>query len=62
MFGFHFGLTRLFAFSREPAQLVVGILLTVFSFGIRLNSVVSIDFTVCGKRFDGMSQTIVLTL
>src|SRR5690242_10916590 len=62
VFGLYFGLTGSLALPSQPAQLIVGVILPFFRFGVRFNPVVTIDISFFSSGLNGMGKAIALAL
>jgi hypothetical protein len=59
---FNFGLTGWFSFSRQPPQLMVGVLLTALGFEVRFNPLVTVNIPGLGDRLNLTGEAIAFTL
>jgi hypothetical protein len=59
VFRFNFGLTGWFSFSRQPAQLMVGVLLTTLGLEVRLNPLVTVNIPRLDDRLNLTGEAIV---
>ncbi len=62
MLSLHLRLTRFLPFPSQPAELVVGVLLTVLGLDIRLNPVIVVDLACFTNGLDFLRQSINLRL
>ncbi len=60
--GFDLGLTGLFVLAREPAQLMVGVLLAIFSFRIGFDPLIKVNVALLLDRSNVLSEAIAFSL